>query len=243
MSLIRFIVVGDIHGDEQDKESVRCFFDHVKDWKPEIRILNGDLWNFNAFRKGASEEERRCSIKDDFEMGWNFMHQFHPTQFLLGNHDVRLWRIWEENKGVVSDYCGQLAKEIKDHCHKHNCRIYPYDSRYGVFKKGSLKVLHGYHHGVSAARAHALVYGSCLFSHIHSIDEAPIPGLDRRVARSIGCVCSLDMDFEAHRTAKLRKAHGWAFGLLNDVTGGYHVYQAEKVDHHWIIPTDFKKYI
>ena len=48
----------DVHGDQQDKKACEVFFKFAKDWKPEIRVMGGDLFDFRPLRKKASEDER-----------------------------------------------------------------------------------------------------------------------------------------------------------------------------------------
>ena len=46
------------------------------------------------------------------------------------------------------------------------------------------------------------------------------------------------MDYNSRMPNTLRQSHGWAYGVLNRATGAYHVWQAEKIDGQWILPTD-----
>jgi len=238
----RFIVCSDVHGDQQDKAANEVLFSFMKDWNPTIRIFAGDLWDFRPLRKKCSDEEKRESMEDDYIAGVTWLEKFKPTRFLRGNHDERLWKLIEENRGVLSDYAYKATREIEELLRRMECPMLPWDARYGILRLGHLKVLHGFYHGQAATKMTAITYGSTLFGHIHAIDEHAINGLERRVSRSIGCLCNLDMDYEAHSPSKLRKAHGFAYGLLCRATGKYHLVQAEDIDGHWLIPTDFKEY-
>ena len=53
----RFIAGFDVHGDKQNKAACEVFFRFMKDWKPEIRVMGGDLFDFLPLRRKASEEE------------------------------------------------------------------------------------------------------------------------------------------------------------------------------------------
>ncbi len=237
-----FVVGTDIHGDEQDAPANNVFFDFVDDFKPDIRICGGDLWDFRALRKGASEDERQESMRKDYDAGVNWIKKFHPHYFLRGNHDERLWEMAEVGNGVCGDYAQSGVMEIQGILEKMKCRMLPYHKRDGVLKLGSLKILHGFHCGVFAARQTALVYGSSLFGHTHVIDEHSIGGLERRVARNIGCLCKLDMDYNSRNPNTLRQAHGFAYGIIHEKTGAFHVWQAEEIAGKWILPSDFVTY-
>jgi len=241
MKYSRFIVASDIHGSHQDPESNRVLFKFIKDFKPDIRILAGDLWDFAPLRKKASEDEKRESMVDDYRAGIEWLHKFKPHHFLRGNHDERLWELAATGNGVLADYALSGVSEIHTIIRKMNCRLYPYHKRDGVMRLGSLKILHGFHCGINAARQTGLIYGACLFGHVHTIDEHSIPGLERRVARSIGCLCSTDLSYASRNPNTLRQANGWAYGVIAE-NGQYHTAQAEQIGGKWLIPSDFKEY-
>lgn len=237
MGWVKFLVGTDLHGDKQDPGTSRLFLDFCKEWKPKIKVFGGDLWDFRPLRNGADEEEKRQSMQEDYDAGMKFLLDFQPNYFLRGNHDERLWELAEKRKGVLSDYADRGIAEIGIATSKLKCKVLPYHKRDGVLRLGHLKIIHGFACGVYAARATALVYGSTLFGHIHAIDEHAIPGLERRVARAIGCLCLLDMPYNSRQPNTLRQAHGFAYGLINEKTGSYFVWQAEEVDGTWMLPT------
>jgi len=235
----RWIFVTDLHGDKQDGATCAKLAAFLKLWKPEIRVMGGDLWDFRPLRKKACDDERRESMVGDFNAGMRWLKEFQPTHFLRGNHDERLWELAQADRGVESDYAFNGVREIETEVKRLKCSMLPYDKRKGVLRIGHLKMLHGFAGGVYAARTHALVYGSCLFGHTHAIDEHAIPGLERRVARNVGCLCALNMDYNARMLGTLKQAHGWAFGVVNKRTGEYHAWQAEEIGGQWLVPTDF----
>jgi predicted phosphodiesterase len=234
----RFVVCSDLHGDMHDPSAVSALHKFCKHWKPELRIFAGDLWDFRAFRKGASDEEKRESMAVDFTDGMEFLREFQPRYFLRGNHDERLWDKAHDRNGVVSDHAQKLVGELDDELRKLGTTLLPYHKRLGVLVIGHLKVLHGFSCGIYATRQTALVYGASLMGHVHTIDEHAIPGLERRVARAIGCLCKLDMDYNSRSPNTLRQAHGFAFGVLNKRNGDYLCWQAEEIGGKWIVPSD-----
>jgi len=241
MKFKRFIVCADLHGDMQDKKAVSAFLRFNKTWDAQIRVFGGDLFDFRAIRKGASKEEQSESMDRDLDAGEKFLGDFKPTHFLRGNHDERLWDLARDGKGLFGDHAKAGVREIEDIVKDLGCKMYPYNKRTGIVRIGHLQIIHGFATGVGAARKHAHAFGSCLFGHTHSIDEHAAEGIERRVARNIGCLCRLDMDYNRHHIAALRHAHGWAYGVVNERTGLYHVLQAERVAGKFVLPiiTDF----
>jgi len=222
----------------QDAKANNALFKFIKQWKPGIRVLVGDLWDFRPIRGGASDDEKHQSMEKDFEAGGQWLDNFQPHYFIRGNHDERLWFLAESGDGVRADYAGKCILEIESTVKKMRCRMLPYHKRDGILRLGHLKILHGFASGVYASRQTALVYGSALFGHIHCIDEHAIAGLDRRVARACGCLCKLDMDYNSRMPMTLRQAHGFAYGVIHQKTGKYFVWQAEEVNGEWMLPSD-----
>lgn len=234
----RFIAGFDLHGDRQESSVVKAFFEFDKVWKPEIRVFGGDLVDLRPLRKGASQEERAESMRSDIDAGVRFLNEWRPNFWIRGNHCQRLWDTAQSNDGIVADYAQRGVQDFEALCQRLKIKLLPYDKRNGVLRLGHLKILHGFHCGVYAARQTALIYGSALFGHIHAIDEHAIPGPERRVARACGALCQLDMDYNARQPNTLRQANGWAYGVLNEKTGDYFTWQAERIGGTWLLPTN-----
>lgn len=237
--LQRFIFASDLHGDQQDKAAVKALLKATESFKPHLRIFGGDLIDARPLRKGAGPEERAESMCDDWRAGLKFISEWKPTHLLMGNHDQRLWDLAEADKGIETDYAWKGIQELETRLEKTKTEWLPYHKR-SVFQFGHMKCLHGYYHGMAAARQHALTYGACLFGHTHTIDEYSIPGLERRVARGAGCLCKLDMKYNSRTPSSLRHAHGFVLGVVNEKTGNYWTMQSEEVDGKWVIPEKLK---
>lgn len=234
----RWIAAPDNHGDKCDKNAVRVFHEFTKFWKPTIRVHIGDCFNFAAFRKNASDQEKREPIRDDVDAGIEFITTFRPTHFLRGNHDERLYDGFKSDDGKLANFCGSLLDDISEAL-GDDCVVLPYDARKGVLKLGHLKFIHGFHSGITAARMAAQIYGSVLMGHVHAIDQFSIPGLERRIGRAMGCLCELRQPYNRAHANTLRQAHGWGYGLLFP-NGDYTYWQAEKVGGNWYFPSEFK---
>lgn len=240
------MIVSDIHGSLKDETACNAAIACAKDFKPDIGVIAGDLFDFAAIRKGASLDEQSISMRDDFDMGIAFASEFFATatdrHFMLGNHDVRAWDMMETQDAVRKDLGERMVSDIKQKIALNmGAKIYPYDARAGVMSIGHLKVIHGFHTGVSAASLHARAYGNVVYGHAHSIESYNIPSLDQREARCIGCLCGLNPDYANRKTGKLRWAHGWAMGYVND-DGTYSLFQVRGIDGKFAAPTDIKEY-
>lgn len=238
MSWQRWLAGFDPHGDKQEDHVIEKFLAFDKIWKPHRRFLGGDLWDFAAIRRKANEDERRESMTADYDAGMAFLRAWQPNVFLRGNHDERLWDAWFTGSGPLKDLAGKWLEEINTWLKRNRCLMYPYDKRRGIHYEGHLKLLHGYFTGETAAKRHGQIYGACLFGHTHAIDQAAIPSLDSKVARSCGCLCQLDYDYNRAKPLSLRHAHGWVYGIQNTKTGGYYAWQAQELDGRWILPID-----
>ncbi len=244
MNLIpkRFVVATDNHGDMADEETVNALFAFIDKFKPTVRVHLGDNWDFRNLRKGASDEEKKESLEEDWKAGTDFFRTFfkggEENHFLWGNHDDRLRQFQKSATGVLRDYATEGINRINALCSELKVSQLPYDSAKGILKLGKLSLLHGYHAGIGAARHHANIYGNCLFGHVHTDESAPVASLEPAEARSVPCLCIRDMDYINAKTGKLRWAQGWAYGLLFD-DGSYHLERARKINGRFVYATDF----
>lgn len=241
MSWKRWIAAFDVHGDMQDREAVRVFHEFTeKHWKPHIKILGGDLWDFRCIRSGASPEERADSVTADYQAGLEFLTRFKPHVFLRGNHDERLWEMAARTQGdsMIADYCMSGVMEVEALMRKIKCDMRPYHKNKGVYKMGHLRVLHGFRSGQTACKLTCMDYGcSTLHGHIHSVDMWSAPGIDRRVGWSSGALCQVDMPYNARQPLTMRQNNGFAYGEVNEKTGEFSVNLAERINDEWCLYT------
>lgn len=242
---LRFVVASDNHGDLADAPSCAALWDFIADYRPQVRIHAGDNFDFRNLRRGASDEEKAGTLQDDWERGADFMRRLFDggkqNHFLRGNHDERLWDFERSCVGLIRDYARDGIKRVEGLVKKSKAAMLPYDSRLGVLDLGKLRIIHGYHAGVGAARAHAAVYGNCIFGHVHTQESAPVASLEPAEARSIGCLCAQDIDYINRKTGKLRWAQGWAYGLLFP-DGTYQLSLTRKINGRFHVATEFRAY-
>jgi predicted phosphodiesterase len=241
-----FSIVSDTHGDEIDPVMETKFFDWLADYKPTIRIHAGDVFDFRALRNGASLEEKQQSMSSDLEAGLSFIKRYFKTGsekwLLWGNHDDRLFELARAGDGPLQDHAKNILKDINKVLNSLKVKTLPYDSRNGVLQIGHLKVIHGYHVGVGAAKQHATIYGNVMFGHVHSQDCCPVPSLHGpSLAMGIGCLCHIDMPYNKRHTNKLRHQQGWIYGVLFP-NGQYSAHQAKRVGDQIVAANSFKIY-
>lgn len=240
MKFDRFIIAADNHGDMGNKKAIETLLKFNDIWKPSIRIHAGDNWDFRPLRAAAGDEEKREAMNSDFEAGMLFIERFRPTHFCRGNHCERIYSLRDKpnRSGPLRDHAGNLIAQFEKLAFKFGTKILPYDKRKGVLEIGKLRVVHGYAHGITAARRMAQVYGSVIFGHIHSIQSHSIEGIDNRIGRAIGCLCELDMDYNSTQLASLVHRHGFGYGVIHRKSGLYQFWQAEEIGGIWHFPSD-----
>lgn len=142
---------------------------------------------------------------------------------------------WAEQKtGIERDFAQNLQQEFAKAT--KGMTVYPYCKRNGVHRIGKLAFVHGYSHGIGAARKHALSYGHVVFGHTHAIDTSSVERTDGAVGHNVGALALLDLGYNAATLGTLRQAHGWAYGIISKSTGDYYLCQARKVGGQWITP-------
>jgi hypothetical protein len=240
VSLKRFVFGTDNHGILVNRDDAKAFFDFCKSFKPDLRIHGGDNWDMAGLRRGADPKEEGDDIEPDWQAGMEFLKEFRPQVFLLGNHDWRLWKASRDWRGATRSWAAGKIGEIEAEARKIKCRVLPYHSREGVFKYGNLSFVHGYHAGIGAIAQHARIYRSVVLGHLHSCGSVSERGVDSPTAYCVGGLGDHSkMEYAAQRTATLAWGPGWAYGVINEKTGSFRVWIAQKMDGRWIYPTGF----
>lgn len=220
MSIERGIAIGDNHGSLGDILATKELFAFMREFKPVHRIHLGDCWDWYAIRSRANENERAGGIQADTAAGKRFLEKFQPTVFLNGNHEARLYHLFERSTGIVAEYAEACLNDVK----KMICRwagvVLPYHVRRGVYKLGDVSFVHGFSIGVNAARDHALWFGNCVMGHLHRCEV-------RRARRSDGATCYVaggcyhedDLTYAHERTTLLEWQQGAVCFEYNTKTG------------------------
>lgn len=243
MNYRKFVAGFDLHGDMRDEEAVEKILAFTKDFKPELKIFGGDLFDFRSIRRKATKDEQAESLADDVMMGMEFLKDFKPNIYLRGNHCERLWDMAnsEITDGVRRDAAQKGVTDIEDLCKKQGTKMYPYDKRKGVHREGRLIFIHGYCCGIYALRKSLTSYGESLcMGHVHTNQQTTVEGLVPKKGWVSGCLSRIDYEYNRGNLASLAHEHGFLYGLLFD-NGDFIVNQARRTSGMWIIPTNYKK--
>ncbi len=211
-------------------------------FKPDVRIIGGDLFDLRALRNGASDEEKAEGIAADIEAGLKFLRDYQATHFLLGNHDFRLVEKAEKSRdGVLRDHCRMLVDKITDECHLIGCKLYPYDVKRGVMEYGNYKFIHGYCHNMHSANKAGLCYGNVIMGHVHTFQEASPERDDGPTAYTCGMLADGErMGYARRRQGFHRWKQGFMYGWKRD-DDTLAVQSVRGQGKHWIYPTRFSK--
>jgi 3',5'-cyclic AMP phosphodiesterase CpdA len=232
-----FVFASDLHGDKQNYEAVKGLLEFVKEFKPDVRIFGGDLFDFSPLMRGADVAEKNASMEADVEAGMEFLDAFKPDYFLLGNHDDRLWQTAEKHSvGIIRDTAKMGIKDIKAKCRSIKCKMLPYDVDKGILELGKIKFCHGYFHGITATKRHAETFGTSgglvIHGHIHSIQMYSIPRAGGCAGISAGCLATTAMDWNRAKVNRLAHECGWVYGYYSRT--GWVANIARKVDGKWV---------
>ena len=234
----RFVVISDTHGDNLDPAAFAAARSFIDEFKPVHRIHAGDVFDLRWLRAKASDTEKKESTVADLQAGYDLIDWFQPTVVLWGNHDARLQRALEETSGVVLDAVKSIVNEVADSLPR-GCVTYPYDKRKGVHQLADWRIIHGYSHGETALRLAAGAYGNVMMGHVHRSERVKVNGIEDRIGLGIGCLCKLDLAYNATSLNTLKQSHGFAYGFIVD--GRAVVFQAAPTDRGvWILPTEFR---
>lgn len=241
-----FVAAGDLHGSLQDKATVKAFLNFVRDFKPDVRIFGGDLWDFACLRSGArdTQDELGQSLDDDYAAGEAFIREYFHGKgekiFLMGNHDVRPHRMLKALSAVTRDYAKRLIEDMDGILKSLGATVYPYHKRQGVAQVGNLRFVHGYASGLYTTRKHAQAYCTVIHFHTHHVDYWKEPSLDDVQSWCPGCLCQLDHDYNSTHMNTLRQQNGWAYGAIFDNGDSPIVNTATKKQGGFYVPQGFK---
>ena len=236
----------DLHGDMQDRAVTKKFFQFSEAFRPDIKIMGGDLFDFRGLRKKADKAEQAESLSDDVACGIEFLSKWMDGKgtkvWLRGNHCQRLWDVAEsESDGLKRDAAIKGVEELDDLCKTLGIKTYPYSKRLGIHREGRLCFLHGYAAGVYALRKTLQSYGeNVIMGHTHTIQSVSVEGLVPKQGWVAGCLCQLDYEYNRSMLGTLNHENGWVYGLIFD-DGSFAVYQARQIAGKWILPMDFKE--
>lgn len=237
----RFIYISDIHGEKQDVSAMKAFWSFTSQFKPDIRICGGDLFDFSSLRNSASSEEISQSESKGLETGMDFLSSWKPTVFLLGNHDIRLWNVVNSTRpGIERDWAAKNIESICRITKQSKTKILPYCKRKGIYRNGDLAFMHGFYVGPSAVLKHVNTYRqSIMCGHCHTPQTISMPGVTQTWGHMAGCMCELDMEYTYKTPSTTAWRHGFCYGFLgNNTSMVFHATPDETGS--WFFPTEWR---
>ena len=246
----KWVAVGDNHGAMVDDASRRAFLKFVDHWKPDLKVHIGDNFDLPGLRMGISSEDSAAAddLSEDLFAGFNFMEQFSPHVYMIGNHEDRLWRIAETHSRGVMRYAAQdVIERIKKQCRRLKIKLYEYNAETGVHRvaEGKLAFAHGYSANMNSVKQHATHFarsgGTVIMGHLHRVEVQTGQRQGGTWGYSIGCLANYsEMRYAKHRLATASWENAWAFGVWK----GERVvtWLARKCGRHWILPTGLEEF-
>ena len=243
---IKFVAVGDNHGDMADLSSCEALFEFCKDYKPDVRIHLGDCFDFRSLRRGVNNDaESAQSLKDDITSGMWFLEKFKPSVYLWGNHEARLDNLIQNSgSALIRDYCEDVKKHINNCARKSGAKtILSYHAEQGIYRLGPVAFIHGYNHGNNATAEQGRHYadrgGALVHGHTHTLSQVNLTKHEGGAAFSAGCLCMKDsMSYAQHRLATSRWGSGFAAGWVDG--NDWKIWLVHKVGSRWVWQTDLK---
>ncbi len=216
----RFLAIGCSHGDLVDKHAFEAVMKFRRIFKPETRIHLGDLCDFAAFRTGAGgTHDEATALAPDIAAGARLIREYEPTDLLIGNHDVRVWKMARSKNAIMATAAIALRNEFLTACNQ--AKVKRVVDRYYIgdswITLGDTKFLHGFMYGENALRDHAEHFGKCVIAHKHT---AGVVGGRRSDNPSCYCVGTLAnvpmMEYAGTRRATATWSHGFVYGEYSD---------------------------
>jgi hypothetical protein len=240
----RVVVMGDNHGNHADPETLKAVLAFCKDFKPHHRVHLGDNWDFAALRKGVGREDRESSwaaLKEDVEAGVQWLDQYRPTHFLMGNHEHRVRDLIHGTDSItrlesLQDIDRQMRKALRN----SGCRVIKeYTVNQNFIDIGPVTFTHGFYHGNDAIvkTAHRFNSGpgrAVVMGHLHRAEQH---NLERRGGGAVwicGCACDLSLQYAERRPSTLRWQNSFmAFRITGE---DYIGRQAHRFAGKWVMP-------
>jgi hypothetical protein len=246
----KFVAVGDNHGALGCKKTLRALIKFCDQWKPDLKIHLGDCFDFAGLRSGISSDDSAAAddLSEDFFYGFQFLTEFEPDVYLLGNHEDRLWRIaGSHSNGMMRLAANSSIEKIEAYCKKLKTKLIPYHAETGLHSEanGNLIFLHGYSANANAVKEHATHYaamgGSVIMGHLHRVEIQTGKRQGGSHGYSAGCMADFSkMDYAKNRLATSGWENAFAFGVFKNES--VNVWIARKCGTKWILPTGMEEF-
>jgi hypothetical protein len=215
--------MGDLHYPYQDQKAIDAVLDYVRDWRPELIIINGDLFDsylISSYSK--SPEQLNHHLQREFDLAKPFVKLIDEAGsdivYILGNHEARIDALIAQNPGL------SRLRALQWHNMAELPARWQILPQYSRYRLGSLDIHHGdLKQGPGgryvAARMLEDLKRSSLFNHFHRDQSYPEPDGDGvvRCGYGTGHLC------DPVEAAKYCRLNRWTTGFRSidsDPTSG-----------------------
>jgi len=162
----RFLSLSDIHVPTTDWDALEWAYDQIKEFKPDVVVLNGDLFEADAASRWPSEAEH--DLLDEFIEAAMVLEGIRKVAgrgtrlvFLPGNHDANIGAPNRLSKKVrrVTNYKQNKHVAAALEAWEHDFQ-YISIPKHCTFSLGQVTFLHGFKSNASSDKAEALQYGN-----------------------------------------------------------------------------------
>lgn len=196
------VIISDTHSPFEDKASVSCSLDFIRDIQPTTVVFNGDIGDWYAASRHRRDPARKLQLQDEIDsqnaLLWRYREVAPNANFIynLGNHEDRWNNFLIDNPEFKGLRCLDFEKllgleEIG----------FAFVNNYGdPWKLGDAIVIHGYKAlKNSGYTAHAYIeeWGvSGVSGHTHRSAKVRMRFYDKEVCWvEGGCLCELDPEY------------------------------------------------
>ncbi len=216
----KFLIIGCTHGSLVDKQAFETVQKFRRIYKPETRIHLGDVCDYAAFRGGArGTKDEAIALGPDIAAGAKLIREFEPTDVLVGNHDIRVWKLANHPNAVIAHAAACSRNEFLTACNQAKVKrlVDHYDINRSWLELGDAKILHGFMYNENAMRDHAEHFGKCIIAHLHVAGLGNGRRSDHAVCHCVGTLANIPMlDYANTRRATARWSHGFVYGEYSE---------------------------
>ena len=236
-----FIISTDTHGELICPDYRKRILQFCKDHPKARRFHLGDFIDLAPLRRGADDEDRAHSLREDIKAGIGFIREYRPEVMTLGNHDHRLFLLAESSRESLEvDFARQLRDQILKELDMLGCKTLEYDVEKGWFEFAPNKLIgHGYVSSMYPAKVNCQHFGSTITGHVHCFDYHQMDNLDHSESYVVGCgIGSIQQDYNRTHRRRLKHQVGFAYGVACDKTGDWILWNIKKTKKgKWLDPT------
>lgn len=168
--------ISDIHYPYEDRQATSIALSFLSDYKPDILVWNGDIFDFYAVSHYEKNPKKKMDIQEEIDYGFSEMEKWSKRlgpntkhYFISGNHESRLQRMINKTAPALA-HLRSTSIESNVNFKSINVEYVPDHQDLHI---GDLMFVHGSvvrRHGGNSARGHYEQYGcSLIMGHTHRL--------------------------------------------------------------------------